>query len=65
VYGYRSEDVRQNCHYNAKKRPVYMTACLGIIYNPSQRDSKGAKIRDQIIFGGGEAAEQLRKQGDG
>jgi hypothetical protein len=42
-----------------------MTACLGIIYNPSQRDSKGAKIRDQIIFGGGEAAEQLRKQGDG
>lgn len=37
VYGYRSEDVRQNLFYNCKKRPVYMSACLGIIYNPSKK----------------------------
>lgn len=53
VYGYRSEDVRQNLFYNCKKRPVYMTACLGIIYNPSKK-VQNRSIREQIIFGGGE-----------
>lgn len=54
VYGYKSEEVRMNCFYNAKKRPVYMTAALGIILDPS--------TRKQIIFGGGEAQEMQRKQ---
>jgi hypothetical protein len=47
VYGYKSEDVRQNLFYNAKRRPVYMTAALGIILDPGRE-------RKQIIFGGGE-----------
>lgn len=61
VYGYRSEDVRQNLFYNCKKRPVYMTACLGVIYNPSKRVGN-ATTREQIIFGGGEVLNQVRKQ---
>lgn len=38
VYGYKSEEVRQNLFYNAKKKPVYMTAALGIIFDPSRRE---------------------------
>lgn len=45
VYGYKSEDVRQNLFYNAKRKPVYMTAALGVILDAGQRK--------QIIFGGG------------
>jgi microtubule-associated protein-like 6 len=33
VYGYRSEDSRQNVFYNAKGEAVYMTAALGVILN--------------------------------
>ncbi|TNV83122.1 hypothetical protein FGO68_gene10203 [Halteria grandinella] len=63
VYGYRSEDVRQNLFYNCKKRPVYMSACLGIIYNPSKK--VGNKFtREQIIFGGGEAVDLVSRQND-
>ncbi len=36
VHGYKSEDVRQNLFYNAKRRPVYMTAALGIILDPGR-----------------------------
>ena len=31
VYGYRSEDSRQNVFYNPDGNIVYMTACLGVI----------------------------------
>jgi hypothetical protein len=37
VYGYKSEEVRQNCFYNPRKKPVYMTAALGIIFDPKTR----------------------------
>jgi len=57
VYGYKSEDVRQNLFYNTKRRPVYMTAALGIILDPG-RDRK------QTIFGGGETQLGGRKQID-
>lgn len=53
VYGYKSEETRQNVQYNASRKPVYMTASLGIILDP--------KKREQLIFGGGEAG-QCRKQ---
>lgn len=56
VYGYRSEDVRQNLFYNWKRRPVYMTAAMGIIFDPG--------YRKQVIFGGGEAIKMNRKQLD-
>ena len=46
VHGYRSEDCRQNLFYNSNKKPVYMTAALGVIFDP--------KTRRQQIFGGGE-----------
>jgi hypothetical protein len=48
--------VRQNLFYNAKRRPVYMTAAMGIIFDPGQRR--------QIIFGGGESVKKGRKQID-
>jgi hypothetical protein len=31
AYGFRTEDVRMNLFYNNSKKPVYMTAALGII----------------------------------
>ena len=37
VYGYKNEEVRQNLFYNVKKRPVYMTAAMGVIFNPKDR----------------------------
>ncbi len=40
-----------------------MTACLGIIYNPSKKTAEKT-IREQIIFGGGEAPDVIRKQND-
>lgn len=33
VYGYRCEDARQNVLYNSKKKVVYMTAALGIVFD--------------------------------
>jgi hypothetical protein len=46
VHGFKSEDTRQNVLYNSKKRPVYMTAALGVILDP--------RSRTQAYFGGGE-----------
>ena len=37
VYGYKSEEVRQNLLYNSRKKPVYMTAAMGIIFDPKTR----------------------------
>jgi hypothetical protein len=37
VYGYRTEDIRMNLYYNIKRQPVYMTAALGIVFNPNGR----------------------------
>ena len=56
VYGYKSEEVRQNLFYNSKRRPVYMTAALGIIFDPGNRK--------QLFFGGGETNYLVRKQTD-
>ena len=42
--------------YNSKKKPVYMTAAMGIIFD--------AGLRKQIIFGGGETGKVVRKQND-
>jgi hypothetical protein len=53
VYGYRTDDTRMNCFYNNKKKPVYMTAALGIILDP--------KTRTQKYFGGGETDLMVRK----
>ena len=46
VYGARMEDSRQNVHINWDGHIVYMSACMGIVYDP--------RTRDQKIFGGGE-----------
>jgi WD40 repeat protein len=44
VYGYRSEDSRQNCYYTASGKIAYMTAALGIVLDP--------KTNTQTFFGG-------------
>ena len=46
VYGYRSADSRQNCHYNSNGNATYMTAALGVILNQNDNTQK--------FFGGGE-----------
>jgi microtubule-associated protein-like 6 len=46
VYGYRSADSRQNCHFNGDGNAVYMTAALGVILD--------AGSNQQTFFGGGE-----------
>ena len=56
VYGYRNEECRQNLFYNSRKKPVYITAAIGIIFDP--------KTRTQKIFGGGETKNMERKQTD-
>lgn len=56
VYGYKNEEARQNLFYNHKGKPVYMTAAMGVIFNP--------KVRTQIIFGGKETTSMVRKQND-
>ena len=33
VYGYRSEEARMNCIFNAAGQAVYPTAALGVIYD--------------------------------
>ena len=33
VFGYRSEEARQNCFYNTNGDAVYPTAALGVIYD--------------------------------
>ena len=37
VYGYRHEECRQNLFYNSRKKPVYITAAIGIIFDPKTR----------------------------
>ena len=37
VYGYRSEEARQNLYFNTKGDAVYPTAALGVIYNFNER----------------------------
>lgn len=37
VYGYKCEEVRQNLFYNSKRRPVYMTAAIGVILDAKSR----------------------------
>lgn len=56
MHGYKNEEARQNLFYNAKRKPVYMTAALGVILDP--------KTRTQVIFGGGETQTMMRKQKD-
>lgn len=46
VYGYRSEDSRQNVYFNNSGKVTYMTAALGVILD---QDSN-----EQTYFGGGE-----------
>ena len=36
VYGYRSEEARQNCFFNSAGQAVYPTAALGVIYDYKQ-----------------------------
>ncbi|CDW73957.1 help domain containing protein [Stylonychia lemnae] len=57
VYGYKNEEVRQNCFYNNQNEVVYMTAALGVIYKPGNN-------KYQKYFGGGETFEMVRKQVD-
>jgi len=56
VYGYRNEETRQNCFFNANGCAVYPTAALGIIYD--------YKSMTQLYFGGGETDFAVRKQED-
>lgn len=56
VYGYRSEEVRQNCQFNAKGHAVYPTAALGVVYD--------FKEKTQLYFGGGKTDFGGRKQKD-
>ena len=37
VYGYRSEEVRQNCQFNAKGQAVYPTAALGVVFDYKEK----------------------------
>lgn len=52
VYGYRSQDSRQNVYYNKAGEAVYMTACLGVILDHGSNTQK--------FFGGGEVNDERR-----
>ena len=52
VYGYRSADSKQNCHFNSEGNAVYMTAALGVILSPGDNTQK--------FFGGGEVAQESK-----
>jgi len=52
VYGYRSQDSRQNVYFNQAGEAVYMTACLGVILDPATNTQK--------FFGGGEVNDERR-----
>ena len=56
VYGYRSEEARQNCAFNSGGMAVYPTAALGVVF-----DYKNMK---QKYFGGGKTDFGGRKQGN-
>lgn len=53
VFGYRTENSRNNLYYNADGNVVYMTAALGVILNTEDNT--------QAFFGGNEV-EYMRKQ---
>ena len=53
VYGYRSEDSRQNVHYTVDGKICYMTAALGVILDQS--------TNTQAFFGG-KQVDSKRKQ---
>lgn len=56
VYGYRSEEARMNCQFNAEGKAVYPTAAIGVVF-----DYKNMK---QNYFGGGKTDFGGRKQDD-
>jgi hypothetical protein len=56
VYGYRSEEARQNCHFNSKGQAVYPTAALGVVFDYN--------AKTQLHFGGGKTDFGGRKQKD-
>lgn len=56
VYGYRSEEARQNCQFNAQGQAVYPAAALGVVF-----DYMKSK---QSYFGGGKTSLGGRKQKD-
>lgn len=56
VYGYRSEEARQNVQFNAAGQAVYPTAALGVIFDYMKMT--------QSYFGGGKTTKGGRKQLD-
>lgn len=54
VYGYRSEEARQNLFFNEIGQAVYPTAALGVIYDYKQQK--------QTYFGGGKTDFEGRRQ---
>jgi len=52
VYGYRSQDSRQNVYFNPNGQAVYMTAALGIMLDMNSNTQK--------FFGGGEVKDARR-----
>lgn len=53
VYGVRTEETRDNVHFNAKGKVVYMTAALGVIND--------YMTRKQTMFGGGEVPMEAKR----
>lgn len=53
VYGYRSQDSRQNAYFNASGKATYMTAALGVILDHESNT--------QAFFGGGETDDSRRR----
>ena len=56
VYGYRNEDTRMNCAFNAEGAAVYPTAAVGVVFDYKQMK--------QTYFGGGKTSFSGRKQDD-
>ena len=56
VYGYRSEEARQNAQFNHLGQAVYPTAALGVVFD--------YKKMSQLYFGGGKTTFGGRKQLD-
>ena len=56
MYGYRSEEARQNAQFNANGQAVYPTAALGVVFDYMNMT--------QAYFGGGKAGKAVRKQVD-
>lgn len=52
AYGVRTEDTRENIHFNRKGKVVYMTAALGVIND--------YQSRKQTFFGGGQVPMEAK-----